>query len=106
MDRGALVGKWPAAIQLLIVGFYVAFSLLIPTLMGLFWLGPKFGHKILFALIGLGAGTAIMAYGVYRMVRPFLEEAKREGKEEQIRRPIRTLINLSSSKQKKNKEQE
>jgi len=72
------VKKWPAAVQLLIVGFYVAFSLLIPTGLG-FWLDLKTEYKFpLYTLIGLGVGTLIMVYGVYRMVRPFLQEAKRE----------------------------
>jgi zinc transporter ZupT len=101
---GTLVKKWPAAIQLLIVGFYVAASLLIPTLIGL-WLGTKAHHELLFPLIGLGVGTLIMVYGVYRMVWPFLQEAKREGKEKQIRGPAKMLVNLTSSKRKEDKEQ-
>lgn len=98
--------QWPAAMHLLVLGFYVAFSLLIPALIGLFWLGPKFGHTILFFLIGLGLGTIIMVYGVYRMVKPFLEEAKREGQEEQLRGPAKILSKVTSSKQKGNEEQE
>ena len=94
--------QWPAAIQLLVVGFYVAFSLLIPTLIGFFWLGPKFGHTVLFTLIGLGVGTIVMIYGVYRMVKPFMEEAKKE----QLRGPVKMLSKLASSKPKKDKEQE
>lgn len=94
--------QWPAAIQLLVVGFYVAFSLLIPTLIGFFWLGPKFGHTVLFTLIGLGLGTIIMIYGVYFMVKPFMEEAKKE----QLRGPAKMLSKLASSKPKKDKEQE
>jgi len=99
------VKKWPAAMQLLIVGFYVAFSLLIPTGIG-FWFDKRAAHAFpLFTLIGLGVGTLIMVYGVYVMVRPFLREAKREEKEEQLRGPARILSNLTSSSQKHNKEQ-
>ena len=94
--------QWPAAIQLLVVGFYVAFSLLMPTLIGFFWLGPKFGHTVLFAFIGLGVGTIVMIYGVYRMVKPFLEEAK----EGQLRGPAKMFSKLASSKPKEDKEQE
>ena len=94
--------QWPAAIQLLVVGFYVAFSLLIPTLIGFFWLGPKFGHTVLFTLIGLGLGTIIMIYGVYRMVKPFMADAKKE----QLRGPAKMLSKLASSKPKKDREQE
>ena len=97
--------KWPAAMQLLIVGFYVAFSLLIPTGIG-FWLDHRASHEFpLFTLIGLGVGTLIMVYGVYRMVYPFLQEAKREGKEEKLRGPARMISKLVSSEQKKNKKQ-
>lgn len=98
--------QWPAAIQLLVVGFYVAASLLIPTLIGFFWLGPKFGHTVLFILIGIGVGTIVMIYGVYLMVKPFLEEARKEGKGEQLRGPARIFIKSQSSKQEKDKEQE
>jgi len=69
---------WAVAVQLLAVGFYVAFSLLIPTSIG-FWLDKRLSHEFpLLTLIGLGIGTGIMIYGVYRMVRPFLQEAKKE----------------------------
>ena len=94
--------KWPTAMPVLIVGFYVAFSLLIPTLIGVFWLGPKFGHTTLFTLIGLGVGTIVMVYGVYRMVKPFLAEAEKE----QLRGPAKMLSKLTSSEQKRNEEQE
>ncbi len=96
--------KWPAAMQLLIVGFYVAFSLLIPTGIG-FWFDKRASHAFpLFTLIGLGVGTLIMVYGVYHMVKPFLEEAKREEKEERLRGPARILSNLTSPSRKKDKE--
>jgi hypothetical protein len=79
------VKNWSAALQLLTVGFYVPLSLLIPTGIG-FWLDRKASHEFpLCALIGLGVGTVIMVYGVYRMVRPFLRENKLEGKEDQAR---------------------
>ena len=72
--------NWSAALQLLIVGFYVPLSLLMPTGVG-YWLDRKASHEFpLYALIGLGVGTVIMVYGVYRMVRPFLRENKLEGK--------------------------
>ena len=76
---------WSAAFQLLVVGFYVPLSLLIPTGIGL-WLDKRAGHGFpSYALIGLGIGSVIMVYGVYRMVRPFLKEAMGETKEEETR---------------------
>ncbi len=97
--------NWPAAMQLLVVGFYVAFSLIIPTGIGL-WLDKRASHEFpLFTLIGLGVGTIIMIYGVYLMVKPFLEEAKKEGKERQLRGPAKMFSKLASSRQEKDKEQ-
>ena len=97
--------KWPAAMQLLIVGFYVSFSLLIPTGIG-FWLDKRASHAFpLFTLIGLGIGTLVMVCGVYRMVKPFLETTKREGKQGQIRGPARLFSKFASPEQKKDEEQ-
>ena len=97
--------NWSAALQLLIVGFYVPSSLLIPTGVGL-WLDRRAAHEFpLFALIGLGVGTVIMVWGVYRMVRPFLQEAKTEGKEAQVRLPLAKLAALLISRRKKDKEE-
>lgn len=97
--------NWSAALQLLTVGFYVPLSLLIPTGIG-FWLDRRASHEFpSYTLIGLGIGTVIMVYGVYRMVRPFLQEAKREGKEDQISPPITKSTALLNSKQEKDKEE-
>ncbi len=98
--------NWSAALQLLTVGFYVPLSLLIPTGIG-FWIDRRGSHEFpVYTLIGLGIGTVIMVYGVYRMVRPFLQEAKREEKKEQVRPPITKSTALLNSKQKKDKEEE
>ena len=94
--------NWPAAMQLLIVGFYVAFSMLIPTGIG-FWLDNRASREFpLLTLIGLGIGTVIMALGVFHMLQPFLKEAKREGKQEQLRGLAKTLAKFTSSKKTEN----
>mgnify|MGYP001047338853 CR=1 FL=1 len=98
--KGNFGERWPAAVQLLTIGFYVAFSLIIPTLIGFFWLGPKFGHTVLFTLVGLGIGTIVMVYGVYRMLQPFLQEAKKEMGEEKLGQPVRMLLRLLPSRKK------
>jgi len=78
--------NWSAALQLLIVGFYVPLSLLIPTGIGL-WCDKKVFHAFpLYTLIGLGIGTVIMVYGVYQMVRPFMQESKAKEKKSQIKK--------------------
>jgi len=96
--------NWSAALQLLIVGFYVPLSLLIPTGIGL-WLDRKVFHEFpLCTLIGLGIGTVIMVYGVYQMLRPFLKENKMVGKESHVtqkRTKRTTLINSGQKRGKK-----
>jgi hypothetical protein len=95
-----------AALQLLTVGFYVPLSLLIPTGFG-FWLDRKASHGFpLYTLIGLGVGTVVMVYGVYRMVRPFLRESEQKGKEDQVSRPRMSTISLLTREQKRDKEEE
>jgi len=89
---------------LLTVGFYVALSLLIPTILG-WWIGNKVHHEVLLPLIGLGIGTIIMIYGVYRMLLPFLQEAGWEEEDrEQVRQPMRAFLNLLLLRRKRNKE--
>ena len=96
--------NWSAALQFLIVGFYVPISLLIPTGIGL-WIDRKVFHVFpLCTLIGLGIGTIIMVYGVYQMLRPFLKEAKREGKESRVRQKRAKSATLLNSRQEKDKE--
>jgi len=98
------VKQWSAALQVLIVGFYVPLSLLTPTGIG-FWLDRRAGHSFpSYALIGLGIGTVIMVYGVYRIVKPFLDEAKEKTRQ---RETLPRLVRIMASKQEKqNKEAE
>ena len=99
-----MVRKWPVLLPLLTVGFYVALSLLIPTILG-WWIGNKVHHEVLLPLIGLGIGTIIMIYGVYRMLLPFLQEAGWEEEDrEQVRQPMRAFLNLLLLRRKRNKE--
>lgn len=96
--------KWPVLLPLLTVGFYVALSLLIPTILG-WWIGNKVHHEVLLPLIGLGIGTIIMIYGVYRMLLPFLQEAAWEEEDrEQVRQPMRAFLELLLLRRKRNKE--
>jgi hypothetical protein len=63
------------------VGWYVALSVLIPTLIG-YWLDSperlNTGH--LCTLIGFGLGTILMFFGVYRILRRFYMEQKEQEK--------------------------
>jgi len=71
----------------MVLGWYIALSLLIPFGIGLWLDKTKFNSFPLLTLIGLGLGTLIMIYGVYRMIRQVQkaeeEQAKNNKKQEQ-----------------------
>jgi F0F1-type ATP synthase assembly protein I len=52
------------------IGFYIAICIVGGTFAG-WWLG---GKKPLFMIIGLLAGLVIAVYGVYRMIRPLMND--------------------------------
>jgi hypothetical protein len=59
------------------VGWYVAFSLIIPTWFGTWLDDPeRFHSQPLCTLIGLVVGTTAAGYGLYRMLRRFIKEQK------------------------------
>ena len=63
------------------VGWYVAFSLIIPTGIGYWFDRPeKLDSSPLYTLIGFGVGTVIAFYGLYRMLRRFYNEQKAQQK--------------------------
>ncbi len=71
--------EWVKPLQfLLTVGWYVALSLIIPVAIG-YWLdSPKmFDKRPLFTFIGLGIGTVIAFFGLFRMlIRYQVEQEK------------------------------
>ena len=60
---------------LLTIGWYMVLSLMVPTGIG-YWLdSPKMlDRRPLFTLIGLGLGTFIAFYGLFRMLRRYKTE--------------------------------
>ena len=63
------------------VGWYVALSVVLPTLLGLWLDSPeRFDSRPLFTLIGFFLGTVIAFYGLYRMLRQFYREQKEQDK--------------------------
>ena len=56
-------------------------SLLVPTLLGYFLLDPKFHRFPLFTLVGLGIGTVIAFYGLFRMLRRYKAEQSKLNKD-------------------------
>ena len=63
------------------VGWYVALSVLIPTLIG-YWLDrpEMLDTRPLWTLIGFGIGTVLMFFGVYKILRRFYLEQKEQEK--------------------------
>ncbi|MEW6375347.1 MAG: AtpZ/AtpI family protein [Thermodesulfobacteriota bacterium] len=79
--------EWVRPLQfLLTVGWYVALSLIIPVGIG-YWLDrpEMFDKRPLFTLIGLGLGTVIAFFGLFRMLIRYQaeQEKKRENKDKE-----------------------
>jgi F0F1-type ATP synthase assembly protein I len=64
------MNRWIPALRVTGIGFYIAICIVGGTLAG-WWLG---GKKPLFMIIGLLAGLVIAVYGVYRMIRPLMND--------------------------------
>lgn len=71
--RQVLRGLW----FLFNVGWYIALSLIVPTFVGLWLDAPeRLNSRPLCALIGFAVGTLTAGYGLYRMLRQFINEQK------------------------------
>jgi len=71
--------EWVRPLNFLItVGWYVALSLIIPVGIG-YWLdSPKmFNRRPLFTFIGLGIGTVIAFFGLFRMLIRYQAEQEK-----------------------------
>lgn len=63
------------------IGWYVALSVVIPTLIGAWLDSPaRFDSRPLFTLIGFFLGSVLAFYGLYRMLRSFYREQKEQDK--------------------------
>jgi len=74
--------EWVRPLQfLLTVGWYVAFSLIIPVAIG-YWLDrPEvFDKRPLFILIGLGVGTFLAFFGLFKMLIRYQAEQEKQRK--------------------------
>jgi len=79
----AYLKEWIRPLQfLLTIGWYVALSLIIPVGIG-YWLDrPEvFNKRPLFTLIGLGVGTVIAFFGLFRMLIQYQAEQEKLKKE-------------------------
>jgi F0F1-type ATP synthase assembly protein I len=72
--------QWAAPLRfLLTVGWYVALSLVIPIGIG-YLLDRHFARSPLFTLVGLGIGTIIAFYGLFRMLQQYRAEQQESEK--------------------------
>ena len=67
------MNRWVAAFRLIGVGFFIVACILIGVFVGL-WLDDKFDTEPLFIIGGLLVGLVIAVYGVYRMIRPLMND--------------------------------
>jgi ATP synthase protein I len=66
------MNRWVAALRLTGVGFYIAACILLGIYGGL-WLDGKLNTKPILLILGLLLGLAVAFYGVYRMIRPLMD---------------------------------
>ena len=66
---------------LLTVGWTVALSLIIPVVIG-YWLDrpEMFNRRPLFTFIGLGVGTVVAFFGLFRMLMRYMAEQEKLNK--------------------------
>jgi len=73
------VKEWVRPLQFLFtVGWYVALSLIIPVGIG-YWLDrpEMFNKRPLFTFIGLGVGTVVAFFGLFRMLIKYQAEQEK-----------------------------
>jgi ATP synthase protein I len=67
--------RWEAALRFIGVGWFIAISILLGVLGGL-WLDSKFGTRPILVIVGLILGLVVAFYGVYRMLLPLMRNKK------------------------------
>ena len=70
--------RWVVALRLVGVGFYIAGSILLGALGGL-WLDSRFNTTPILVIVGLLVGLAVAFWGVYQMLLPLLRSQKNKG---------------------------
>ena len=68
------MNNWLAALRLTGIGFYIAICILLGTGGGL-WLDDKLDTGPWLLILGLVFGLLLSIFGVYRMLRPFLNHS-------------------------------
>jgi ATP synthase protein I len=71
--------KWGTSFRLLGVGFYIV-ACIVGGILGGLWLDKALDTRPIFLLIGLVLGLVASFWGVYQMLRPMIDENKRNRK--------------------------
>jgi F0F1-type ATP synthase assembly protein I len=71
------VKPWLAALSLSGLGFYIAGAIILGIVGGR-WLDSKFNTDPLWLIIGLILGIAVAVTGTYNMLKPFLENNRKD----------------------------
>jgi hypothetical protein len=66
--------KWLPALKITGIGFYIAVCIIGGAYLG-WWLGNK---RPIFLLVGLVGGLIVAIYGVYRMIKPLMDNNNRK----------------------------
>lgn len=72
-----IVKPWLAALSLSGIGFYIAGSIILGIVGGR-WLDSKLNTNPLWLIVGLILGIIVAVYGTYNMLKPFLENNKKD----------------------------
>ena len=72
------MSRWLAALGLTGIGFFIAGSIILGVLGGL-WLDNKFNTKPILVIVGLVLGVIVAFYGTYRMILPNIDKKQNKG---------------------------
>jgi F0F1-type ATP synthase assembly protein I len=67
---------WLPMLSLMGMGFYIAIAIIL-GIWGGHWLDLKMNTGPLWLIIGMVLGIAVVALGVYNMMKPFIENVKK-----------------------------
>ncbi|MFC2047979.1 AtpZ/AtpI family protein [Chloroflexota bacterium] len=70
--------KWVAALRLTGVGFFVGGSIVLGVVAGR-WLDGKLDSEPIWTIVGLILGIVVAFYGIYTMLRPFIDKTRNKG---------------------------